>query len=289
MVRRHITPFSVVNTALLVIIGVITLYPMIYIISLSISSESAVMARQVTFLPRGFQLDAYARLFRSKPFFSGYLNPVIYAFGGTAIAMAMTILTAYPLSKKRLPGRSFISLAIVFTMFFQGGLIPMYMVVRALGLINTRWAILLPVAINPFFMIIMRTFFQTTPESLEESAEMDGLNPLQTLWYIVLPVSKAVLAAIGLFYAVWFWNDWFRALIFLNDQGLQPVTLFLRNVIAGAEIAQREGQVDAASISTPPATFRSAAIVLVTLPIVMVYPFVQKYFVTGILIGSLKE
>jgi putative aldouronate transport system permease protein len=202
--------------------------------------------------------------------------------------MVATILAGYALSKKHLRGGGIIMRLFVFTMFFNGGLIPNFLWVKSLGLINTVWAILLPLAINPFFMIIMRTFFLSIPESLEQAAEIDGLNPVQILARIVLPLSKPILATIGLFYGVFYWNDWFRPLIFLNDSRMQPVTLYLRNLVMGQQLAAQQGEVTGAGAELVSETLKSASILLVSVPILCVYPFLQKYFVKGILIGSVK-
>jgi len=202
--------------------------------------------------------------------------------------MATTILAAYPLSKKWLRGNSILMNLFLFTMFFNGGLIPNFLFIRSLGLMSTIWAIVLPLAINPFYMIIMRAFFQSLPESLEEAAEIDGLNPLRILTTIVLPLSKPILATVGLFYAVFFWNDWFRPLIFLNDSRMQPVTLYLRNMVMGQQLAAQQGQVSDAGSELVSETLKSASILLVSVPIICLYPFVQRYFVKGILIGSVK-
>jgi putative aldouronate transport system permease protein len=266
----------------------VTLYPMIYVVAVSLSSPQAVMRGEVAFLPVDLSFSAYELVLDDSAFWSGYRNTILYTVLGTVIAMATTILAAYPLSKKWLRGNSIIMNLVVFTMFFNGGLIPNFLFIRSLGLINTIWAIVLPLAINPFYMIIMRSFFQSLPESLEEAAEIDGLNPFWILLRIVLPLSKPILATIGLFYAVFFWNDWFRPLIFLNDSRMQPVTLYLRNMVMGQQLAAQQGQIADAGSELVSETLKSASILLVSIPIICLYPFVQRYFVKGILIGSVK-
>jgi putative aldouronate transport system permease protein len=280
--------FQIANTIILGLIVLATLYPMIYVFAVSFSSPQAVMQGKVTLVPVGFSARAYDLVVHDSAFWTGYRNTLVYTIGGTAIAMGATILAAYALSKRHLRGGGVIMRLFVFTMFFNGGLIPNFLWVKDLGLINTVWAILLPLAINPFFMIIMRTFFLSIPESLEQAAEIDGLNPLQILTRIVLPLSKPILATIGLFYGVFFWNDWFRPLIFLNDSRMQPVTLYLRNLVMGQQLAAQQGEVTGAGAELVSETLKSASILLVSVPILCVYPFLQKYFVKGILIGSVK-
>lgn len=288
MRARTTAGFQIGNAIVLGLIVMATLYPMIYVFAVSFSSPQAVMQGRVSVVPIGFSARAYELVLRDSAFWTGYRNTLIYSIGGTAIAMGATILAAYALSKKHLRGGGLVMRLFVFTMFFNGGLIPNFLWIKNLGLINTVWAILLPLAVNPFFMIIMRTFFLSIPESLEQAAEIDGLNPLQILARIVLPLSKPILATIGLFYGVFFWNDWFRPLIFLNDSRMQPVTLYLRNLVMGQQLAAQQGEVTGAGAELVSETLKSASILLVSVPILCVYPFLQKYFVKGILIGSVK-
>ena len=287
--RSRTTPgFRVLNFIFMGAIVAATLYPMLYVFGVSFSSPNAVMRGEVGLLPVGFTTQSYELVINDRAFWTGYRNTILYTVVGTAIAMATTILAAYPLSKKWLRGNSILMNLFLFTMFFNGGLIPNFLFIRSLGLMSTIWAIVLPLAINPFYMIIMRAFFQSLPESLEEAAEIDGLNPLRILTTIVLPLSKPILATVGLFYAVFFWNDWFRPLIFLNDSRMQPVTLYLRNMVMGQQLAAQQGQVSDAGSELVSETLKSASILLVSVPIICLYPFVQRYFVKGILIGSVK-
>jgi putative aldouronate transport system permease protein len=287
--RSRTTPgFRVLNFIFMGAIVAATLYPMLYVFGVSFSSPNAVMRGEVGLLPVGFTTQSYELVINDRAFWTGYRNTILYTVVGTAIAMTTTILAAYPLSKKWLRGNSILMNLFLFTMFFNGGLIPNFLFIRSLGLMSTIWAIVLPLAINPFYMIIMRAFFQSLPESLEEAAEIDGLNPLRILTTIVLPLSKPILATVGLFYAVFFWNDWFRPLIFLNDSRMQPVTLYLRNMVMGQQLAAQQGQVSDAGSELVSETLKSASILLVSVPIICLYPFVQRYFVKGILIGSVK-
>ncbi len=286
-IQKRAKPFKIFNFLFMSLIVFITLYPMMYVLAVSVSSAEAVMNMQVTFFPKGLNVKAYSLVVQDAQFWRGYVNTFVYTIGGTLIAMTTTILAAYPLSKRWLRGNRVVLQLFVFTMFFNGGLIPNFLWVKSLGLINTIWAIILPLALNPFFMIIMKTFMQSIPESLEEAAEIDGMNPLQILLSIVLPLSKPILATVSLFYAVFFWNDWFRPLIFLNEIQKQPVTLFLRNMVIGHTLAAQQGEVSEAADMIGE-TLKSASIILVSFPIICVYPFAQKYFVKGMLIGSVK-
>lgn len=284
-----ITAFSVVNTIIMIGVIFVTLFPFIHIIAVSTSETSHVIANKVSFFPKGFNLDAYFKVANQPIFWTAYKNSIVYTVLGTAVSLFMTVICAYPLSKKNIPGIKWVTTLIVFTMFFNGGIIPTYMLVKGLGLRNSIASIILPPAINTWNLLVMRTFFQGIPESIEEAANVDGLNPIQIMIKIVLPLSKGIFATIGLFYAVSLWNSWFPALIYLDDTARYPVSLFLRNILMGADMAARNGIiVDETSQDVIPTTLRMASIVLTTLPILCIYPFVQKYFVKGMLIGSVK-
>lgn len=282
--------FLAINTAIMLAVVILCLYPFIYVAALSLSEKSAVLNREVWLLPVKLNLESYKVVLNHPNFLMGYKNTILYTVTGTLFTLFMTTIAAYPLSKKFLPGRKFIMKAIIFTMFFGAGLIPSYLLVRGLGLRNSIGAILLPAAISQYNMILMITFFRGIPDSLEESAAIDGLNPIQILARIVLPLSKPVLATIALYNMVYFWNDWFAAMIFLDKIELQPITLFLRNIVMGAELAVKTG--DVASIKSASrytsTTLRATTIMLTTLPILFSYPFLQKYFIKGVLIGSVK-
>lgn len=287
--KKRITAFSVINTIIMIGVIFVTLFPFIYIISVSTSETSYVIANKVTFYPIGFNLDAYFKVANQPIFWTVYKNSIVYTVLGTIVSLFMTVICAYPLSKKYIPGIKLVTAFIVFTMFFNGGIIPTYMLVKGLGMRNSIASIILTPAINTWNLLVMRTFFQGIPESLEEAARVDGLNPIQTMLKIVLPLSKSILATIGLFYAVSLWNSWFPALIYLDETRKYPVSLFLRNILMGADMAARNGIiVDESSQDVIPTTLRMASIVLTTLPILCIYPFVQRYFVKGMLIGAIK-
>jgi putative aldouronate transport system permease protein len=282
--------FTAFNILFMIFIIVITLFPFIYMLAISFSGNSAVLRGDVLFYPIDFTVTAYRNITNDAQFWVGYRNTLIYTAGGTLISMAMTVACAYPLSKKQLPGRGPLLMFMVFTMYFGGGLIPFYLLVRSLHLINTVWAILVPGAISVYNMIVMKTFFEGIPQDIEEAAQIDGLSYIATLFKIVLPLSKPVIATITLFYAVGFWNDWFNAMIYLNSNSLYPVTLYLRNLLMGAQLAASNGQgiTSGSEAAVVPQTLQAATVVLVTVPILCIYPFIQKYFVKGVMLGSIK-
>lgn len=281
--------FRIFNALILAVIVFATLFPYLNIIATSCSDKMAVLAGDVSFYPIDFNLVAYKHIIDQGSFWLGYKNTFVYTVLGTFIGLIMTIMCAYPLSKKNLPGAGIILKFIVFTMFFSGGLIPLYLLVVKLELVDTMWAMILPGCINAYNVIIMRTFFQGIPQDLDEAAQIDGMNQIGILVKIILPLSKPIIATMTLFIAVAIWNDWFTALIFLNEERLYPITLFLRNIVMGSLMAAKSGQqMDSTAGQTLPQTLQSATIVLVTVPILCVYPFIQKYFVKGIMIGSIK-
>ena len=292
---RRVERFDLVVIAVLFVTGAVTLYPVINVFSISLSHPNEV-ARGITWLPRHLDLSAYQFILDHPMIGVGYRNSLIYVTIGTTINLVMTCLCAYPLSKKGLVGRKFVMLLIVFTMFFSGGLIPTYLLVRALGMVNTMWALLIPGAIAAYNMIILRTFFQSIPEDLEESAFLDGAGRWRILASIVLPLSKAGLAAIGLFYALGHWNSYFNALIYLNDAEKYPLTMIVREIVLQEVVAKRQelsGDVfDAereAKFAAYTQNFRYATVFVSIIPMLIIYPFLQRYLVQGVMIGSLKE
>ncbi|MFY1670303.1 carbohydrate ABC transporter permease [Plantactinospora sp. WMMB334] len=280
--------FQVVNAIVLTGVVVVTLYPFLNIVARSLSDEAYIIAGEVTLLPRGFNTDTYALVMRDSLFWTNYRNTVVYTVVATLIAMVMTTCFAYVLSKKHLKGRTALIGVAVFTMFFNGGLIPNYVLISSLGMKNTIWAIVLPNAISVFNLLVMKAFFESLPVDLEEAAAVDGLNTYGILLRIVLPLSKAVIATMILFYAVSFWNSWFSAFLYMDRQDLLPVTVYLRNLIAGAVGAENVGAINEANEVQAEATLKSVTIVLTTLPILLVYPFVQRYFVSGVMLGAVK-
>lgn len=279
--------FQVVNTVILLGVIVVTLYPIINIVARSFSSDGYIRSGKVSLWPRGFNVTTYKAVMTNSMFWTDYKNTVFYTVVATVVAMFLTTCYAYVLSKKDLRGRGVLVGVAVFTMFFSGGLIPNYVLVTTLGLKNSVWAIALPNAISVFNLLVMKAFFEGLPQELEEAAAIDGLNTYGTLWRVVLPLSKAVLATMVLFYAVSFWNSWFTAFLYMDHSDLMPVTVYLRNLIAGATNGTSVGfsESDATAVG---ANIQAVTIVLTTLPILAVYPFVQRYFVSGITLGAVK-
>lgn len=287
-VSRGYRVFEIFNVFFLLLVVVLTLYPFVFVIAQSLSSEAYIMAGKVFLLPKGFSLYTYKVVMKEYYFWIGYKNTLIYTVTGTLISLVMTTIMAYALSKKRLKGRTAILALAVFTMFFNGGLIPNYLLIRNLGMRNTIWSVIIPGAISTYNMIIMKTFFEGLPAELEEAASVDGLNTYGQLLRIVLPLSKPILVTIALFYAVGNWNNWFGPFLYFDDKANFPITLYLRNIIAGTQQTVVNSGSNTDDQSQVAATIKSATIVLTVLPIICAYPFVQKYFVTGVMIGSVK-
>jgi putative aldouronate transport system permease protein len=261
------------------------LVPFVHMIALSLSSPAAIINNRVSFWPVGLNIQAYRQIFGYPNFLQAYRNTIFYTVAGTAIALVLTVTFAYPLSKPVLKGRGFVMKLVIFSMFFSGGLIPNYLLVASLRLINTVMAMLIPFAINQFNLIILINFFRAVPAELEEAAFIDGLDYAAILTRIVLPLSTAALATIGLYTAVFFWNDWFHGLIYLRSAQF-PVMLFLRNIVTGTTMAgDVAGAGDKTSIEI---SIKSAVIITSTAPIIVVYPFLQRYFVKGVMVGSVK-
>jgi putative aldouronate transport system permease protein len=279
--------FQVVNTLILLGVVVVTLYPVLNIVARSFSDDGYIRSGKVSLWPRGFNVTTYKAVMSNSLFWTDYRNTVVYTVVATVVAMVLTTCYAYVLSKKDLRGRGVLVGIAVFTMFFTGGLIPNYVLVTTLGLKNSVWAIALPNAISVFNLLVMKAFFEGMPVELEEAAAIDGLNTYGILWRIVLPLSKAVLATMVLFYAVSFWNSWFTAFLYMDHSDLMPVTVYLRNMIAGSTGGTSVGfsEADATAIG---ANIQAVTIVLTTLPILVVYPFVQRYFVSGVTLGAVK-
>ncbi len=286
---RGYTVFTWLNGAFLVVLCGFMLYPFITVLAQSFSSSGAVKAGLVNVWPVGFNIDTYRAVAQNGLFWSSYRNTVVYTLVGTTIAMVLTTLLAYVLSKHHLRGRTFLIWIAMFTMFFNGGLIPNYVLIQTLGLKNTMWAVILPGAISIFNLLVMKSFFENLPREMEEAAQIDGLGWFGIFTRIVIPLSKAVIATMILFYSVAIWNDWFAAFLYLDKQELFPVTLFLRNLIAGASSAASEGAAAAGSTTAAiSANIQSVTMILTIIPILCVYPFVQRYFVSGVMLGSVK-
>ncbi|GGD78539.1 carbohydrate ABC transporter permease [Paenibacillus nasutitermitis] len=279
--------------AISAVILIVVLYPLIFVLSASFSDPTKVMAGEMWLLPKGFTLDAYKEIFRYDAVWNGYGNTLLYTTVGTCVNLMMTTLAAYPLSRRDLPGRSILMFVITFTMFFNGGLIPTYLIVKDLGLVNTFWAMIVPTAISTYNLIVMRTYFQNSiPWELQEASLIDGCSNTRLLVHIILPLSKPIMAVMVLFYAVNHWNAFFNALIYLRDEQLYPLQLVLREILivsqssfldeSGSTFGMTEKLLLAESI-------KYALIIIASIPVLIMYPFVQKHFVKGVMIGSIKE
>ena len=281
--------FTVISYLVILLVMIITIYPLYYVLIVSISDGVAVSYGKVNFYPIGINFGAYEEVFQYPRFFTSYRNTIVYTLIGTLVNLTMSSLCAYPLSRKNFYGRNVFSILIVITMFFSGGLIPSYMLVRALGLLDTMWALILPGAINTWNMIVMRTFFQSIPDDLYESASLDGANEAQVLWKIVLPLSGPIFSTMAIFYAVGHWNSYFNALIYLTDNDKFPLQLILRSVVLVGESTSNAGkQVTSSSLHVLGINIKYATIVVAVLPILAIYPFFQRYFVKGMMVGALK-
>lgn len=275
----------------LIICLIVVAYPLIYIVSSSFSSSSAVISGKVWLLPVEPTLRGYQAVFQNPQILKGYGNSLFYLVVGTLISVSLTITAAYPLSRKNFYGRNVITALFVFTMLFSGGLIPYYLTVKGLGMLDTRWAMIIPGAISVWQVILARTFFQTSiPSELTEAAHLDGCSDFKFLTRIVIPLSKPIIAVLVLMYAIGYWNSYFEALIFLKTANLYPLQLILRNILIlnsidptmikdVRELAERQGLKE---------LLKYSLIVVASAPVLILYPFVQKHFVKGLLIGSLK-
>ncbi len=280
--------FDMLNIALLLGVIFVTLYPMYYIAITSISDGKEVLLGRVRFWPRGLNLQSYQSVLRDPTIIRSLFNSILYTSTGTLINLVLSTLCAYPLSRRDFSGRKLLTLYAAITMFFQGGLIPLYLVVLQLGLLDTMWAIVLVPAINPFYMFIMRTYFQGQPTALHEAAIIDGANDVQILGRIVVPLAKPIMATMLLFYAVLHWNSFLHALIFLTEKRRYPLQLILRSVVVESTFDQMNDIGAATDFMVVAKTIRFSVIMVSTLPILLVYPFLQKYFVKGVMIGALK-
>lgn len=277
-----------------VLLGVVTLivlYPLFFVLIASVSNPGSVIRGEVWLWPKGFSLVGYERLFGNKELLRGFMNTVMYTVAGTALNVVMTVAGAYPLSRTDFKGRHFFTFLIVFTMFFGGGMIPTYLLIKSLGLLNTFWAMIIPSAVSVWNILIMRTFFQSSiPKEVQEAAFMDGCSNIKILLKVVLPLSGPVLAVMVLFYAVGHWNAYFSALLYLSDRELYPMQLFLREILVQNQMQEMVDISDdtlARSLMDAEA-IKYAAVIVTNLPMLILYPFLQKYFVKGVMVGAIK-
>lgn len=283
--------FNFINNTFLLVCFVIVFYPLVYIVASSFSSPQAVIAHKVWLFPVNFDTVSYKAVFANKDIASGYMNSIIYVALGTFASVSLSMLLAYPLSRKEFYGRKFVTKFIMVTMLFSGGLIPLYFVVKNIGMYNTRWAIVLPNAVNVWNVIIARTFLQETiTNELYDAAQIDGCSDLRFFFEIVIPLSGAIIAVLALFYAVVLWNSYFDALVFLQDKKLYPLQIVLRNILIvnRTDPSMLSDVAAAARTQGLAETIKYALIVVASVPLLVLYPFVQKYFVKGVMIGSVK-
>lgn len=290
--KKKFSVFDIVVTSITFVLVVMILYPLILVISSSISDPVAVSSGQVLFFPKGFTLDGYKRVFQDDNIMRGYANTLFYTIVGTLINLVVTVPAGYVMTKSEVPGIKFIMMLFLFTMYFSGGMIPSFLLVNSLGLYNTRWALLILGAFSVYNCIICRSFFAGLPKELEEAAYIDGSSYIKTFITIVLPLSKALLGVMVLYFAVGHWNSYFNAMIYTYDTKIQPLQLFLRRILilqqSSADMMAGGGDEFAAQQQQVAALIKYAVIVVSSLPLMIIYPFLQKYFEKGVMIGSVK-
>ncbi|WP_442953074.1 carbohydrate ABC transporter permease [Paenibacillus sp. Soil750] len=281
--------FDAVVNGLAFLIVVVVLYPLLFIVSASFSDPALVLNGEVILLPKQITLEAYQNVFQNEQIWNGYANTILYTAVGTIINLIMTTLAAYPLSRPDLPGRGIIMVFITLTMFFSGGLIPSYLLVKNLGMVDTMWALVIPGAIATYNLIVMRTYFQSNiPWEIQEAAHMDGCSNWKLLTHVILPLSKPIMAVMVLFYAVGHWNSFFNALIYIRSKDLYPLQLVLREVLMVSQADVVDSSVGLESKILLAESIKYVVIIISSLPVLLMYPFVQKHFVKGVMIGSLK-
>lgn len=287
MRRKKLELFDIINNTAMFFVLFIIVAPLLHVVAVSFSNPVDVMQNKVGLFPKNFCLDSYKVIFSSNRLIGSYINTIKYVTAGTAINFVMTTIFAYPLSKKEIWLSRKLTLMVVFTTLFGAGIIPTYLVVSSLGMIDTIWAIIIPPAINSFNLLIVRTAYTQIPGEMEESVEIDGGSVYTRLFYIAIPLSKPTLAAVTLFYLVQHWNSFFSALIYLNDSQKWPISMILRDMILKAQYQNENTDMEMMSEITPQGV-KYAAIFVSIVPMLVIYPFVQKYFVKGIMIGGVK-
>lgn len=282
--------FNGCNLVILGIVGLIALYPFWYTLVVSVSTPAAISEGGTFLWPKAFSLTAYKMVLTEPNIRYGYLNTILRTVIGTALTLLCTAVAAYPLSRKYMPWRKQLTFFVLFTIIFNGGIVPRYLLIKNLGLINTLWALIIPIMVTGFNVIVLKNFFQAIPDSFEESAKMDGAGDFTILFKIFIPLSKPALATIGLWTSVMHWNSWFDALIYITQDSRQVLQIFLQRIVI-----ENSTQVIEAGLANPSYTdfsfesIKAATVVVTILPILCVYPFLQKYFVKGIMLGGIKE
>lgn len=288
--KKKITMFDIIVHVIAIILLVVIMYPLILVLSSSISDPQLVSTGKVLLLPKGITFDGYAQIFKNKDILTGYGNTIFYTIIGTIVNLLVTVPAGYVLTKKTVPGNKFFMMLFMVTMYFSGGMIPSFLLVNGLGLYNTRLVLVILGAFNTYNCIICRSFFQAMPRELEESAAIDGCSVIGTFVKIILPLSKALIGVMVLYFAVVHWNSYFNAMIYIRDDAKQPLQVFLRRILilAQTQADMEEAAEYAQSLSNLEALMRYAVIVVSSLPLLIVYPFLQKYFDKGVMIGSVK-
>ena len=288
MKKKKITVGQVINYLLLLVLAFVCLYPFLNVIAYSLSGYNAVLSGKVTFYPIDFTLSAYQQILGKTQIWNSMRTTGLVTLMGTGRSLLLTIFASYALSRNDLPGRKFLTGMILFTMYFGGGMIPTFLVVKGVGLYDTLGALFIPQAVNVFNFIVMRTFFRNLPESLEEAARIDGASYMQVLVKIVLPLSLPIIATIGLFYAVGYWNTYFDALLYIQDPNKYTLQLRLRSLLFGEELNNSGVNLEGLGTQVMTQSLKMATVAVSTIPILIVYPWLQKYFVKGVMVGSVK-
>ena len=286
MKKKKLSVGQVVNYILLLVLAFVCLYPFLNVIAYSLSGYNAVLSGKVTFYPIDFTLSAYQQILGKTQIWNSMRTTVLVTLMGTGLSLILTVFASYALSRNDLPGRKFLTGMILFTMYFGGGMIPTFLVVKGVGLYDTLGALFIPQAVNVFNFIVMRTFFRNLPESLEEAARIDGASYMQVLVKIVLPLSLPIIATIGLFYAVGYWNTYFDALLYIQDPNKYTLQLRLRSLLFGEELNNSGVNLEGLGTQVMTQSLKMATVAVSTVPIV--YPWLQKYFVKGVMVGSVK-
>ena len=287
MIDRKLTVGKIINYLMLVVIAFVCLYPFLNVLAYSVSGYNAVLSGRVTFYPIDFTMEAYKQILGKTQIWRAMSTTVKVTLIGTTLSLVLTTLAAYALSQDDLPGRKAITGFILFTMYFSGGLIPTFLVVKGVGLYDTLGALFIPQAVNVFNFIVMRTFFKNLPESLSEAARIDGASYLHVLVKIVLPLSLPIIATMGLFYSVGYWNTYFDALLYIQNPDKYTLQLRLRGLLFGEEL-NSAGNLEGVGMQVMTQSLKMATVLVSTLPILVVYPWLQKYFVKGVMVGSVK-
>lgn len=283
--------FTIVNYSLLMLVLIIELYPLVYVVAASFSDPQAVVSGKVFLFPVNPTLKGYAAVFKNKKILTGFSNSIFYLIVGTVLNLVMTMLCAYPLSRKEFRARGFLSMFFVFTMYFSGGMVPAYILVNKLGMINTRWSMIIPMAMSTYNMIICRTYIvNSIPDELYEASQMDGCTPFRYMLSVVVPLSKPILAVLTLYYGVVRWNDYFNAMLYLYKDNLQPLTIVMKEILIMSQVDMTQ-VTDASAVSKLQGMselLKYSTVVVASLPVMLLYPLIQKHLVKGVMIGAVK-